>query len=415
MKGIHIFAQILAKIDWDAFNCLVSKHNGDKAVKSHGCRDIFTLLMFSQVSGADSLREISQGLSTQGNGLNHIYMDKVPKPSALSYALAHRPWEVYRDMFESLVKVVKPKLSKKRGLNGMKTRLFSVDSTTIDLCLSMYPWAKFHHAKGAVKIHTVLDHAGLIPVFAHITEGRTHDVKAFKEGVMPDFDFPKGSIVAMDRGYVDYGLFNTMTTKGIFFVTRLKDNAVFEEVELQARSKSTEDGAVRRDVHIKLTSAKGSLCPHTLRSVTIWIAEKKKEMVILTNILHLAASTIGAIYKQRWQVELFFKQIKQNLHIKSFLGTSENAVKAQIYSALCTVLLLQDLKNISDSMRTKIHKVTFSFSNMVTMLRINLFHYHSLDEWLVNPFIAPRMGTQIQSQTIDLFGQHENGGRGSFW
>jgi hypothetical protein len=414
MKGIRIFGQILAKVDWGRFSSIVAKYQGDKAVKSHGCRDIFTLLMFSQISGADSLREISQGLSTQGNSLNHLFMDKVPKPSALSYALSQRPWEVFKEMFDYLAKELQPKLAKRRKVNGLKARLFSVDSTTIDLCLAMYPWAKFHHTKGAVKIHTVLDHDGLIPVFAHVTDGRVHDVKAFKEGVLPALHLPKGSIVAMDRGYVDYGLFNTMTEKSIYFVTRLKENAVFEDLEEKSKSQTTEDGGVRRDVHIRLTSQKGSACPHILRAVTIWVAEKKKEMVVLTNILHLAASTIGAIYKERWQVELFFKQLKQNLCIKSFLGTSENAVKSQIYSALCAILLMQGLKNISDSIRTIVQKATFSFSNMVTMLRINLFHYHSLDEWLANPFIPPRIRVPMGSETLDLFGQHKNGGGGSF-
>ena len=271
-------------------------------------------MLFAYISGADLLREITQGMATQGGNLNHMGIDRTPSKSTLAYANEHRSWKFYCDMFENLVSRIQPKLCRKSKSKGFKGKLFSVDSTTIDLCLSVYPWAKFHHKKGAVKVHTVLDHDGLIPVFADTTHGRVHDGKAFRAMFTGNPNlFPPQSVIAMDRAYVDYEFFGEMSERNVWFVTRLKSNAVYKVVETYALPQKSN---IISDEVIKLTSEKGGACGYYLRRVVVWDDEKKMEVVLLCNNLKFGATTIANIYKQRWQVELFFKQIKQNLKIK---------------------------------------------------------------------------------------------------
>jgi hypothetical protein len=365
-------------------------------------------MLFAHISGADSLREISQGMASQSRNLNHWGIKSIPSPSALSYANAHRPYEVFKETFEYLVEKFQP-LSQKENKpkpNGLKTKLFSVDSTTIDLCLSLFPWAKFRRAKGAVKLHTVLDHDSLMPKFVALSQGGMHDVKALKELILPKFKFPEGSIVTMDRGYIDYGLFGHLCRQKVSFVTRLKDNTAYQELGENSVSQSV---GIIGDTKIELTGIKGAECPHTLRRVVVYDPETKKTLDLLTNNFKLAASTIGLIYKARWQIELFFKQLKQSLKIKTFVGTSENAVKVQIYSALCALVLLRHIKNYSDSKRGKGAKISFSFSNMVMLVRLNMFQYINMMEWIKNPFIVPTFDLPDPNQQ-SLFGQQDNRG-----
>lgn len=412
MKSSHIFSQILQHISWDAFNAIVAKHKGDKAAKGITCRSQFIMMLFAHVAGFDSLREICQGMETQGGHLNHMGIDKIPKKSSLSYANQHRSWEVYRDMFEAMVAHLHSKIDRKSKPKGFKGNLLSIDSTTIDLCLKLFPWAKFHHRKGAVKVHTVLDHDGLIPVFADITNGRTHDSKAFRAmlGEHPNL-FPEDCWVAMDRAYNDYLTFGEMTERNIWFVTRIKSNALYRVEETR---EVPQNSNIISDEVIELTSAKGKLCGYYLRRVVVNDVENNRTIELLCNNLKFGATTIASMYKQRWQVELFFKQIKQNLKIKSFVGTSENAVKTQIYCALCAIVLMNYLKSVSDSKRKACKEKSFSFSNMASLLRISLFRCSSLDEWLTNPFIPPPEYSQNHQQNLYLFGQPNSGGGGTF-
>ena len=407
MKHSHIFSQILQHVSWDSFARIVDRHSGDRAAKGITCRSQFAMMLFAHVSGADSLREICQGMAMQGGNLSHMGIGRVAKKSSLGYANEHRPWEIHRDMFEAMVAEIQPKLRRSSKPRGYKGKLFSVDSTTIDLCLSMFPWAKFHHKKGAVKVHTLLDHDGLMPVFADTTHGRVHDSKAFR-AMFRDHPhlFPAQSVVAMDRAYVDYELFGEMTDRNVWFVTRLKSNAAYEVVEA---FQPPQNSGIVSDEDIELTSQKGAQCGYRLRKVVVRDEEKGVDLVLLSNNLSFGATTIAAIYKQRWQVELFFKQVKQNLRIKSFVGTSENAVKTQIYCALCAILLLSYLKSISDSRRAQCREKSFSFSNMVVMLRISLFRCIALDEWLANPFVPPPETAQDSQLNLLLFGQHREG------
>jgi hypothetical protein len=301
-------------------------------------------------------------------------MKKAPPRSTLSYANAHRPWQLYERVFYQVLGDCQDVATRRGKKFKFKNPLVSLDASVIDLCLKTFDWAKFRRAKGAIKLHLMLNHRGYLPCWALVTEGKTHEIQAAR---MLHFD--EGTIVAMDRGYNDYRLFARWTQEKVFFVTRLKDNAVYEVVE---RHKVPEGGKILCDETIRLTGAKAEEhCPHLLRRVVVWDEEQQREIVLLTNIFHLAASTVGEIYKERWQIELFFKALKQNLKVKTFVGTSENAVKTQIWTALIAILLLKFMQL----------KSTFgwSLSNLAAMLRFNLLTYRDLWAWLNDPSNTP--------------------------
>jgi IS4 transposase len=258
-----------------------------------------------------------------------------------------------------------------------KNPLVSIDSSTIDLCLSMFDWAKFRRKKGAVKLHLMLNHQGCLPQWAYLTNGKVHDVK-----VAQTLEFEPETVVAMDRGYVDYELFGRWTDRRVWFVTRPKTNMRYRAVKNRS---VPQRGAVLRDQEILLTGVKAKeKCPNRLRRIVVWDSVKNKELVLLTNHMNFAASTIGRIYKDRWQIELFFKALKQNLKIKTFVGTSENAVKIQIWTALLCMLVLRILQ-----MRSTFG---WSLSNLSAMLRFNLLTYRELWSWLNKPFETPAVG-----------------------
>jgi hypothetical protein len=251
-----------------------------------------------------------------------------------------------------------------------------MDATFIDLCLSLFDWAHFRRTKGAVKLHLLLDHDGYLPTFAHITDGTVNDRKVMKEQIKEHFHFPAGSILVFDRGYTDYSMFAHWCTSKVYFVTRMQTNATYDVVEERA---IPQHSMIRRDTLIRpngpLTSKK---CPHTLRRIEVWDEENEQLLVLLTNHLTFGSTTIARIYKERWQIEIFFKAIKQHLKIKTFVGTSPNALKLQLWTALIVMLLLKLLK----------HRSTFgwSLSNLVAMLRFNLFTYRDLQHWLDQPY-----------------------------
>lgn len=257
-----------------------------------------------------------------------------------------------------------------------KNKLFSLDATVIELCASLFDWARFRQTKGAVKLHLLLDHDGYLPVFAHVTDGKVHEVKVARA-----MNFPSGSIVVIDKEYVDYGLFWKWTRKGVFFVTRQKDNARYCVVRGRPIPVNRN---ILRDQLIEFEGfyAKQSY-PEQLRRLEVWDEENKRTIVLLTNHLSFGVTTIAAIYRDRWQIEIFFKIIKQNLRIKTFVGTSKNALLIQIWTALIAVLILKYLK----------HRASFSWSlsNLVAMLRYNLFTYRDLWGWINNPFEPPPM------------------------
>jgi len=274
-----------------------------------------------------------------------------------------------------------------------KNKLLSLDSSTISLCLSLFPWAKFRRTKGAVKLHLLLDHDGYLPTFALVSNGSRHDVTyARKVPLAP------GSIVAMDRGYNDYKLFAYWTNAGIHFVTRLKENADYQVI---CQQKLPKNRNILADELIVFTGYRAQKnCPHTLRRVVVWDEANAREIVLLTNHLDFGATTISAIYKDRWQIELFFKALKQNLKVKTFVGTGENALYIQIWTALIAMLLIKYLQFRS--------RFQWSLSNLVAFLRWNLFTYRNLWDWIDHPFdVLPIVPKSVQKPLpFSGVGQH---------
>lgn len=381
MRCASLFSQLISLFDRHQFADLVRVHKAERYSKGFSSWDHFVAMLFCQLAQAKSLREICGGLACCLGKLKHLGMNDSPKKSTLSYVNGHRPWEMFQDLFYRTLAVCNQAGPGKHKFR-FKNKLLSLDSTTISLCLSLFPWAKFRSKKGAVKLHLLLDHEGYLPTFALITNGGKHDVTMARQ-----FPLARGSIVAVDRGYTDYKLFDFWTRNGIFFVTRLKDNAQYEVVGLYPTPKNRN---ILSDQIIRFTGPKAKEnCPHELRRIVVWDPEKEREIVLLTNHLDFGATTISAIYKDRWQIELFFKAIKQNLKIKTFVGTSENALYIQIWTALIAMLLVKYLQFKS--------RFGWSLSNLVAFLRWNLFTYRDLWAWIDEPFdILPMMPEPVQ-------------------
>lgn len=380
-----LFSQLLSVVNRHQFERRVRESGAEKAAKGFTCWSQFVAMMFCQLAQAKSLREISDGLACCEGKLNHLGLEEGPKRSTLSYANARRPWQLFESLFYDQLALAQS-LAPKKKLR-FKNKLLSLDATVIDLCLSMFNWATFRQTKGAVKLHLLLDHDGYLPVYAHLTEGNVHELRVAKS-----LHFPKGSVVVMDRAYVDYRQFARWTKAGIFFVTRLKENANYWDFEDWPVPKNSN---VLKDQLIRLNPiTAGAPCREDLRLVTVWDERNQCEVRLLTNQMHFGASTIAAIYRERWQIELFFKALKQNLKIKTFVGTSANAVRIQIWTALIAILLLKILQ----------FKSTFGWalSNLVALLRWNLFTYRNLWEWINRPYDTPPESALSQGELFEL-------------
>lgn len=368
-----MFSQLLKLFPRIEFEQLVRETGAEYGAKGLSSWSQFVAMLFCQLGRAHSLREIEGGLKSCEGKLAHLGIE-APAHSSLSYANRHRPWELYQKVFLALLEKVSAKVVGKRKFR-FKNKLVSLDSTTIDLCLSMYDWAKFTRTKGAVKLHLVLDHDGYLPCFGVITDGKVHDVEAARR-----IDFAPGTIVVEDRGYTDYELYESWTRKGVFFVSRLRDNAVFEVLKEHDVARAP---GVLKDQTIRLSSAHArERCTQLLRRVEALREDTGEVLVFVTNHHTLAARSIAAIYKDRWQIELFFKALKQNLKIKTFVGTSANAVKTQIWTALIAMLLFRYLQLCS--------RFGWSLANLVALLRMNLFTHRDLMAWLDQPYAVPR-------------------------
>lgn len=367
-----MFSQILKLIPRTDFERIVKETGAEYRSKGLSSWSQFVAMLFCQLGRAHSLREIEGGLKSCEGKLAHLGIE-APARSSLSYANGHRPWELFEKVFYGLFDIVAAKAVGKKKFR-FKNKLVSLDSTVIDLCLSMYDWAKYRRTKGAVKLHLVLDHDGYLPCFGLVTDGKVADVKAAWQ-----IAFAPGTIVVDDRGYNDYRLFAEWTDSGVCFVTRMKDHAQFEVVE---EREPPQNRNILKDQTIRLTGTGAQeKCPHLLRRVEAVREDTGDILVFLTNHHGLGASTIAAIYKDRWQIELFFKALKQNLKIKTFVGTSANAVKTQMWTALISMLLLRYLQLSS--------RFGWSLANLVALLRMNLFTHRDLMAWLDKPFATP--------------------------
>ena len=384
-----LFNQLLRHFPRAEFAALVRKHDAERGAKGFTCWAQLVAMLFCQMAHADSLREICNGLACSLGKLIHLGIGVAPNKSTLAYANKHRPAKLYEELFYTALGRFRDEkgLGMRKQRFRFKNKLLSLDSTTLSLCLEMFPWAKFRRAKGGVKAHVLLDHDDYLPRYVLITEARRSDVK------MADaFPLNAGSIVVMDRGYNDYALFGKWTDQKIYFVTRLKDNAAYEVL---AEGPVPANRNIRSDQLIQFTGEKAQRdCPSPLRRVVVWDPINEREIVLLTNLQEFGATTIAAIYKDRWEIELFFKALKQNLKVKTFVGTSENALRIQIWTALIAILLLKWLHHLS--------KARWSLSNLASMLRMNLFTYRDLTAWLDNPFGTPPILPESQQLILGL-------------
>lgn len=384
-----LFNQLLQHFPRTEFAALVKKHDAERAAKGFTCWTQFVAMLFCQLGRADSLREICNGLACCLGRLVHLGITKAPRRSTLSYANEHRPAALFEDLFWTALTRFReqPGVGSRKHQFRFKNKLLSLDSTTISLCLTLFPWAKFRRAKGGVKAHVLLDHDDYLPAYVLLTDAKRSDVR-----LADSFTLNPGSIVAIDRGYIDYALFARWSTAGVFFVTRLKENAAFEVVE---ECQIPANRNIRADQLIRLTGTRAQAdFPELLRRIVVWDAENEREIVLLTNLLEFGSTTIAAIYKERWKIELFFKALKQNLTVKTFVGTSENALRIQIWTAMIALLLLKWLHHLS--------KANWSLSNLASMLRLNLFTYRDLTKWLHDPMETPPLVPAAQQLTLAL-------------
>jgi hypothetical protein len=380
-----IFSQLLQLFPRVEFQRLVTITRGERHAKGFTCWGQFVAMMFCQLGRAHSLREITGGLRSCEGKLKHLGIT-APSHSTLAYANEHRPWELYQKVFLQLFERCRGQVMGKKTFR-FKNKLISMDSTTIDLCLEMFDWARFRRTKGAIKLHLLLDHDGYLPSFAIITEGNVSDVK-----VAHQFQFDPGTIVVDDRGYNDYSLWGKWTAQGVYFVTRMKENALYEVV---GETTVPQNRHVLKDELFELRGTKAiEKCPYPLRRIEVEDPETGEILVFLTNHLKLGATTIAAIYKDRWEIETFFKALKTHLKIKTFVGTSPNAVKIQIWTALIAILILKFLQLRS--------QFNWSLSNLVALLRMNLFTHRDLWAWLNHPFQVPPVNYEPEQLRLRL-------------
>jgi len=380
-----LFNQLLQHFPRSEFASLVKDTKAERHARGFTCWSQFVAMLFCHLAQADSLRIICNGLQCCLGKLTHLGMAEAPNKSSLAYANQHRPAALFEQLFWKTLdrfrhqSMFGPSAKPFR----FKNKLLSLDSTTISLCLSLFPWAQFKKVKGGVKVHLVLDHEDYMPRFVHLTGAFHSDVQAAHLVPVP----PRGSIIVMDRAYIDYQLWAKWHTQGVFFVTRLRQDL---DLEIVNSSTPTRSNVIQDDL-IRLASRWGQRdCPFPLRRITVFNDETGELIVLLTNHLHFAASTIARVYRQRWQIEVFFKTLKQNLKIKTFVGTSENALRIQIWTALIALLLLRWLHCLCQR--------NWSFSNLAALLRLNLFTYRDLKDWLKDPLAAP----PLQSQQLAL-------------
>jgi hypothetical protein len=330
-------------------------------------------MLFCHLGRAQSLREIVGGLASCEGKLQHLGVTSAPKRSTLAYANEHRPWELFQSVFYALYQRCASDAAQRfKRKFRFNHKLMSLDATLIPLCLSMFDWAQFGRSKGAVKLHLVLDHDGYLPSFAVITEGKTSDVEVARRQ-----RFESGTMLVFDRGYQDYDWWLDLSRHKVWFVTRLKDVASYGIVEQREADRPK---SILRDEVILLTRTQEAGPAALLRRIEVEGADGET-VVLVTNHQKLSAATVAAVYRERWQIELFFKALKQTLRIKTFVGTSANAVQIQIWTALIAMLLVKYLQLRSS--------FNWSLSNLVALLRQQLFVYRDLMTWLEAPFEPP--------------------------
>ena len=373
MTNVNLFSQIISKLDRSVFKKLVFEKSTDKHQKGYTSWTHLVSMLFCQFAKSQSVRDISNGLRSATGNLNHLGIQKAPSKSTISYQNKNRDWTLFRDYYYQLQSRLGQLAGYKQIKFRIKSRIFLLDATTISLCLSLFDWAHYKTTKGAVKMHTLLDYDGNLPAYVNITNGKTADNKGA-------YDIPllKGSVIVADRYYNDFSLLKVWDSTGVFFVIRHKDNIQFDSIkENPLPDQRHQHILIDEIIELKGYQSKNKY-PKRLRRIAIWDDENEQVIELITNQMSWAANTISELYKSRWQIEIFFREIKQLLHIKSFIGTSENAVMIQIWTALITILVLKYLKSIA--------KYGWRLSNLVAFIRLNLFVKIDLQKWLNKPF-----------------------------
>jgi len=356
--GSTIFAQLMNLLPWRRFQTCVARYKGDYKVKTFKCSEHFRVMAFAQLTYRESLRDIEACLRAMGSRVYHIGMTSTVSRNNLAHTNETRDWRIYADFTQILINRAKILYSNEPLGVDLKSTVYALDSTTIDLCMSMFPWARFRKTKSAIKLHTLMNLRGSIPEFIHISDGKIHDVNIL------DLLVPiPGSYYIMDRAYLDFERLYNLHMEKAFFVTRAKTNFKFKRRYSNAVDKST---GVQCDQTIILTTHyPAKKYPEALRRIRFYDIERQKRLVFLTNNFDLPAITIAKLYKSRWDIEIFFRWIKQHLRIKSFFGTSENAVKVQIWTAIATYLLVAIMK--------KDFKLEQSLYTILQVLSVSLF------------------------------------------
>ena len=390
LKVASLFSQILGEISRIDFQKLVIKHGVEHHAKGFRSWTQFVAMLFCHLARADSLREICHGLSCCNGKLVHLGVNRNPNKSTLAYANEHRSSELFKELFWNLSERFRESGqigTREKKKFRFKNKLLLFDSTTITLCLSLFSWADYSRYKGGVKLHVLLDSSDYMPSFVHITEAQMHDSKA-----APLLSLPAGSIIALDRAYIDFDLFRKWNEEKVFFVTRMKKNASYVVTE---QKRIPQNSNVLKDEMIRLSGINTwKKYPHPLRRIVVWDDNNEEEVVLLTNNLKFGSTTISSIYRERWQIEVFFKTLKQNLKVKTFIGVSENALRIQIWTALIAMLVIKWLHYRS--------KAGWSFSNMASMIRMNLFTYRDLNKWLNEPYATPPLKPEPEQLRLAL-------------
>ncbi len=384
--GQLVFAQVMAFAPWHTFRRLVTKYRGDFNVRRFSCLDQFLCLAFAQLTYRESLRDIESCLRAQPAKLYHLGLRGNISRSALADANEQRDWRIYYEFAQALIRIARPLYVQDPIGAEISETVYALDSTTIDLCLKLFPWAAFRATKAAVKLHTLLDLRGSIPTFVHISDGKLHDVN-----VLDLLPVEPGAFYVMDRGYLDFERLYRLHQAKAFFVTRAKSNSKFKRVLSLPVDRST---GLICDQLVELTvfySHQGY--PERLRRIVYRDPERDKRLVFLTNHLALPALTVCALYKSRWQVELFFKWIKQHLRIKRFFGTSENAVKTQVWTAVSVYVLVAIIR--------KRLNLALSLHSMLQILSVRPFDKEPLIQLLTESASAHDM--PLDANQLNLF------------
>jgi len=373
MANITLFSQIVSKYDHYQFNRLVKEYGSDKYNKGLDSWTHFVSMIFAQFSKSNSLREISNGLRSATGNLNHLGIKKAPSKSSISYQNKHRDWRIFQSFYYKMLERLSAEAGFKQLKFRIKSKIFLLDSTTITLCLKLFDWAKYRTSKGAIKLHTLLDYDGNLPSYVYVSDGKVADNKGALE-----IPLTKNSVIVADRYYFDSYLLNKWDSSGVFFVIRTKENIKYRSLR-ELELPDNRHGHILKDELIELTGANTrEKYPKRLRRIAVYDEANHQTIELITNQLSWTANTISELYRSRWQIEIFFKELKGHLKIKSFIGTSENAVMIQIWSALLTILMLKFLKAMA--------KYSWHLSNLVSFLRLNLFVKISLQRWLDEPF-----------------------------